>query len=549
MPTLTWLTREKDLHLAQKAPYRLLEHVPQLSYGDIDTDNMLIHGDNLDALKALLPYYAGKVKCIYVDPPFNTGGAFEHYDDNLEHSIWLGMMYPALELLWELLADDGAIIVNLDDSECSYCKVIMDEICGRKNYIVTITVEAATISSFKTVNIGPTEVCQYLLFYAKNKERFKYIPQYKHKKSVDLDHFSRFIVNIEDKAEQWIFKSINDEILEQLGYGDGSIQSRWIKIKSDLGEDEAKELVYEKAIDFALENSNRVFETKTLQKPAAWLQPHIIKSLDVEHVIELPREKLENLYIYKGRQVYFLGKGVKNINGVKGVSTPLSNLWNDIPTNNLQKEGGVSFPSGKKPEALLERVINMVSDKDNDIILDSFLGSGSTAAVAHKLGKRFIGIERGNQAKTHCQVRLKSVVDGEKSGISKAVNWQGGGGFRFYRLGDPVFDERGQISRSIKFPTLAAHIWFCDTKTPLHTKADSPLLGVHNGIAYYLLFNGILGDKRPDGGNVLTSKVLSGLPVHDGPKVIYGETSRLGSESLKAKQITFKQIPYDIKAR
>jgi adenine-specific DNA-methyltransferase len=165
------------------------------------------------------------------------------------------------------------------------------------------------------------------------------------------------------------------------------------------------------------------------------------------------------------------------------------------------------------------------------------------------MGRRYIGIEMGEHAVTHCAPRLQKVIDGEQGGISEAMNWKGGGGFRFYRLGASVFDESGKINEKIRFGTLAAHVWFCETKTPLTKKAKSPLLGIHDGTAYYLLFNGILGDKRPDGGNVLTGRVLQDIPVFDGPKVIYGETSRLGAERLRTGKITFKQIPYDIKAR
>ncbi|NLU13631.1 MAG: site-specific DNA-methyltransferase [Gammaproteobacteria bacterium] len=180
--------------------------------------------------------------------------------------------------------------------------------------------------------------------------------------------------------------------------------------------------------------------------------------------------------------------------------------------------------------------------------MDSFLGSGTTAAVAHKMNRRYIGIEMGEHAQTHCQTRLKKVVDGEQGGISKAVDWQGGGGFRFFKLGEAVFDEYGSLNSEIKFPTLAAHIWYLENKTPLQGQADSPLLGVDNGTAYYLLYNGILGDRRPQGGNVLTSAVLNELPdIQNQQKiVIYGESCRLGAARLQQANITFKQIPYDV---
>jgi adenine-specific DNA-methyltransferase len=202
-----------------------------------------------------------------------------------------------------------------------------------------------------------------------------------------------------------------------------------------------------------------------------------------------------------------------------------------------------------KPERLIQRVINIASNP-GDLILDSFLGSGTTAAVAHKMRRRYIGIEQVESSSALCVRRLQKVIDGENGGISEAVKWKGGGGFRFYRLGSQVFDEQGHINPAIRFDHLAAHVWFAETHTPLaHKRKRSPLLGVHGETACYLLYNGILGDKRPDGGNVLTRKVAAELPAHDGPKVIYGESSRLSAVALKQLGITFKQTPYDVKAR
>jgi len=201
-----------------------------------------------------------------------------------------------------------------------------------------------------------------------------------------------------------------------------------------------------------------------------------------------------------------------------------------------------------KPERLLRRILQIASN-EGDLILDSFLGSGTTAAVAHKMNRRYVGIEMGKHAETHCQPRLKKVIDGEQGGISKAVEWQGGGGFHYYRLGPTVFDEYGAIRPDIHFPELAAHIWYLETHAPLTECSNSPLLGIHNGTAYYLLYNGILGDRRPQGGNVLTGPILAELPAHDGPKVIYGESSRLGAARLQKENITFKQIPYDVRTR
>jgi adenine-specific DNA-methyltransferase len=163
--------------------------------------------------------------------------------------------------------------------------------------------------------------------------------------------------------------------------------------------------------------------------------------------------------------------------------------------------------------------------------------------------RRYIGIEMGDHAVTHCVPRLKKVIEGEQGGISEAVGWQGGGGFRFIRLGVPVFDESGHVAESIRFAPLAAHLWFIETGIPYLGPADSPFLGSHKGVGYYLLYNGILGDKRPNGGNILTGKTLASLPPHDGEKIVFGEGCRLSAERLQAKRITFRQIPYEIKAR
>ena len=239
----------------------------------------------------------------------------------------------------------------------------------------------------------------------------------------------------------------------------------------------------------------------------------------------------------------------------QGMSAP--SIWDDVALNQhasaeIEKLFGekAAFET-PKPERLLSRIIHIASHP-GDIVLDSFLGSGTTAAVAHKMGRRHIGIEMGEHARTHCLVRLQKVIDGEQGGISQAVGWTGGGGFRFCTLGEPAFDEHGRIHPEVRFATLAAYVWHFETGKPGEQAFDKPLLGVHDGTAYFLLYNGILGDRRPAGGNVLTHAVLADLKQnfpHAGPMVIYGESSRLGAARLAAEGITFKQIPYDVKMR
>ena len=214
-----------------------------------------------------------------------------------------------------------------------------------------------------------------------------------------------------------------------------------------------------------------------------------------------------------------------------------------------------------KPEQLIERVLHIATNP-GDLVIDSFLGSGTTAAVAHKMGRRYIGIEMGEHAVTHCAPRLRKVIEGEQGGISKAVGWKGGGGFRFYRLGPPAFDEEGHIRRDVRYPVLAAHVWFSETGRPWNGNGESSLLGLHDGRAYALLYNGILGDQRPAGGNVLTRATLAEIrrevaqscpePAREHPEyplTVYGEQSRLTPATLARERIDFKQTPYDVRAR
>lgn len=509
MPTLNWLNRNQALTLSTQAPYRLLEPVSELSHGDETSENMLIQGDNLDALKALLPYFAGKVKCIYIDPPYNTRSAFEHYDDNLEHSTWLSLMYPRLELLRDLLAEDGSIWVSIDDNEAHYLKVVMDEIFGRSNFVANVVWQK---------KYAPANDSLWL------SDNHDHIQVYATRKMI------------------WRPNKLPRSAKSNAAYKNPDNDPR--------GDWKASDYTCAKSAD----------ERPNLYYPIL----HPITGEEIwpnrTRVWAYGREQHE-----ENVRLDLLWWGTKKTNKIPAFKRFLSTvvddgivpqtiwLWNDVGhTQDGRREQivllGRNAFSTAKPEKLIEQILTIATNP-GDLVLDSFLGSGTTAAVAHKMGRRYIGIELGDHAVTHCVPRLQKVIEGEQGGISKAVNWQGGGGFRFYRLGEPVFAENGQINPAIRFETLAAHIWFSETRTPLPTAPDSPLLGVHQGTAYYLLYNGVLGDKRPDGGNVLTSKVLRSLPPFAGPKIIYGESSRFGPERLKKENITFKQTPYDVRAR
>ena len=513
MPLLDWLNKSHALKTAAKVPFRLLE--TGSSHGDVSSpnnDNWLIQGDNLEALKALLPFFAGRVKCIYIDPPYNTKSAFEHYDDNLEHSQWLSMIYPRLELLRELLAEDGSIWVSIDDNEAHYLKVVMDEVFGRGGFVAS-NVWQKRYSRENREAIG--DVHEYLLVYALKPELFK-----KRRNLVPLT---------EEQAK--VYRNPNNDP-----------KGRWRPVPMTAQEGHATpEQFYE-----VRSPSGKVFRPP---EGRCW------------GVAKATYEKL----LKEGR-IYFGKNGDAQPNIIRYLSeVPGVAPWTWWPSNEVghtdesKKEAMVLALQADtfgtpKPERLIERILHIATNP-GDLVLDSFLGSGTTAAVAHKMCRRWIGIEMGEHAVTHCLPRLEKVVAGEQGGISAAVNWSGGGGFRFFQLGQPVFLADGGINPEIRFPTLAAWLWYQETRAPwvpLAGAAPTPLLGLHEGTAYYLLYNGILGDRRPQGGNVLTGPVLATLDEwapHAGPRVIYGESSRLSPARLKALGITFKQIPYDIRAR
>ncbi len=508
MPLLHWLTRDKDIHAASETPCRLLEEVRELSCGERDTANMLIQGDNLDTLKALLPYYAGKVKCVFIDPPYNTRSAFEHYDDNLEHTKWLAMIYPRLELLRELLSEEGSIWVTIDDNEAHYLKVIMDEIFGRKNFVANVVWQKSHTRENRT---DISTVHDHLLVFAKQRDIWK---------------------NIRNPLPA------SDSQIDRFTNPDNDLRGNWASLPAHAKAEKGRR----QAQFFTITTPSG----REIDPPAGrcWL-----------YTEERFMEMVADNRIWFGQNGGNAPRVKKFLSEVRAGLVP-STIWfhTEVGTTGSAKlESTKLFPgdipfSTPKPERLIQRILQIATN-ENDLVLDSFLGSGTTAAVAHKMGRRYIGIEMGDHAMTHCAPRLQKVIEGEQGGISEAVGWKGGGGFRFYRLGVPVFDESGHVAPEIRFAPLAAHIWFLETGIPYSGSADSPLLGSHEGIGYYLLYNGILGDNRPEGGNVLSTKVLACLPPHDGPKVIFGEGCLLSDERLKSREIMFLQIPYDIKAR
>ncbi len=507
MPFLDWVNKAQAQRVAADVPYHLLQF--ESAHGDAGAENLLIQGDNLLALKALLPFYRGQVKCIFIDPPYNTQSAFEHYDDKLEHSQWLSMMQPRLVLLRDLLAEDGSLWVSIDDGEAHYLKVLMDEVFGRGNFVAEVIWQKRT-SRENRAAIGSNH--DTVLVFAK-----KPATEWKNSRNLLPPNDQGFSNPDSDSRGPW--RSIP---FSAQGYR----PNQMYEIVSPDGTQHSP------------------------PKGRCW------------GATEPEFRRLE-----REMRVYFpkAGAGKPRIKLFAGEEKGLvpTTLWfaSDVGDTEESKKEILSLfnedsPFGTpKPERLIQRVFH-IATQPGDLVLDSFLGSGTTAAVAHKMGRRYIGIEMGEHARTHCLPRLEKVIGGEQGGISTAVGWQGGGGFRFHTLGEPVFDADGGIHSAVRFAPLAAYLWHFETGQISQPAArptfDSPLLGVHQGTAYYLLYNGILGDRRPQGGNVLTSPVLAQLDAllaHAGPRVIYGETTRLGEARLREAGIVFKQIPYDIKAR
>jgi len=384
---LTWIGKGDE----PKLEPRILIENTEYSYGDTTTENILIHGDNLLALKALEQDFAGKVKCIYIDPPYNTGNAFEHYDDGVEHSLWLNLMKSRLMILKNLLSESGTIWITLDDNEVHYCKVMCDEIFGRSNFLGS-TVWQHSIqgkNDAKTFSLHHN----YLLVYGKS-EKFTLLK---------LPREEKHNVN---------YSNPDNDINGLWRSGDFRSPNLRENLKYDV-----------------VTPSGKIISPP--EKGWRWSKDKLLDKVRTGEIIFSKDETKITRKIYLSQQE---GRVPETIWFGEDCGT----------TREANTENKILFPNNPfgtpKPERLIKKVLQ-IATRENDLVLDSFLGSGTTAAVAHKMGRRYIGIELGEHAKTHCYPRLKAVVDREQGGISKAVNWQGGGGFKFYTLAPSLLKQ------------------------------------------------------------------------------------------------------------
>ena len=552
MPTLNWIGKEAVVRHHKDVPVRLLEPVPALSCGAADSGNLIVQGDNLHALKALLPRYAGQVKCIYIDPPYNTGNEGWAYNDNVNspeirkwlgevvgregetldrHDRWLCMMYPRLMLLRQFLREDGAIFVSIDDNEVAALRLLMDEIFGATSF-VACNVWQKRYSRENRGAIG--DVHEYLVVYAKNPVKFQEV---------------RNRVPIDEKQAA-VYKNPNNDP-----------KGRW----------------------------------QSISMTAQGFRPNQMYEIVAPNgKIHRPPEgrcwstvETEFLKLQADGRIYFGKDG----NGVPRIIRYLSDVEGFVPwtwwphdevghTDEAKKEiqsllGTQTAFDTPKPTRLIQRVIQ-IATQPGELILDSFSGSGTTGHAVLKQNaedggkRRFILVEMDETiAQTVTAERVKRVAQGYTNAKGQAVEGLGGG-FQFCRLSaEPLFDAQGQIRRDVTFAQLAEFVWFAETgsgyappsfrddavepgiqteglDSRLHGKdrlGMSPLLGVHEGRAIYLLYNGILKDKSVAGGNVLTGPVFDALPPFAGPKVIYAAANRMGARAAR-ENITFRQTPY-----
>ena len=383
------------------------------SYGDPGSVDAIVHAENLDAMRRLARAgFAGRFRCVYLDPPFNSGRRFAEYDDALEPEAWRAMMAERLAAARDLMSDDGAIFVEIDDTELGPLQLAMDGVFGREQRISTITVVRSAATGHKAINRGPVNVADYLLFYAKDRARFRYNPVVRERSRYDAA-YSTWLENPGDPIGSWRFRPLRGHLRSALGRAPSAAE------------------VHEHAVAHA-EHVVR-FAQPRYEAVSRAAQALIDRSRrEPDRVLRLARKGRKDMLLKGGNRILVLADKVVTREGRRMIVEPLTSVWDDIGFQGIAREGGVRFVRSKKPEKLVARVLAMATDP-GDWVLDAFLGSGTTAAVALKMGRRWVGIERGAHVDALCIPRLRSVVDGaDAAGVTRAFAWRGGGGFHVW---------------------------------------------------------------------------------------------------------------------
>lgn len=373
-------------------------------------ENLIIKGNNLLVISSLLKTHREKIKLIYIDPPYNTGDDEFLYNDSFNHSTWLSFMSNRLKLAHGLLKKDGFISIQINDVEYAYLKILLDEIFGMENFVSSICVKMSHLSGTKMAHKDKKipKIKEHILIYSKNKENVSINPFYipvEWKEA--FERYNSFLIknNFEDdNCNKWEVITLNEAL-----------------IKNSIDKNDQKKLN-----KFLIENSSLIFRTAR-NRSANY------SNFNPNEFTKVVKNNGEISFVYKGEDVSFTSDKIREFNGFKSPSTILGDIWTDIGINNLSNEGGVSLRFGKKPEKLIFRIISILSN-ENDIILDYHLGSGTTSAVAHKMGRKYIGIEQMEYIDSISMVRMNKVILGEETGISKEINWQGGGSFVYTEL-------------------------------------------------------------------------------------------------------------------
>lgn len=494
MPVLDWIGKKAVVNHHRDVPYRLIHCDKNNSVGDPDAGNLLVQGDNLEALKALLPYYASKVKCIYIDPPYNTGNEGWVYNDNVNspeikawlgdvvgkevedlsrHDKWLCMMLPRLRILKDLLSENGSIFISIDDNEGHYLKSLMDEVFGRGNLLTNVVWQK--IYTIKNSARHFSDMHDHILVFAKNINKWsrndlprteKQDKAYTNPDGDPRGPWKATPMHARNYYSKGLY-SINSPGGRQIAGPPGGTYWRY-------SEEKFEEMVSEDRIWWGEDGSNVPAQKRFLSEVQGGVVP-------------------TSWWTYDDT-----GHNAEAKNETRAIFDP----------------DGLSFLT-PKPERLVQQILQIATNP-GDLVLDSFLGSGTTAAVAHKMGRCYIGIEMGEHAVTHCVPRLKKVFEGEQGGISKNVGWKGGSGFRYCVLGERLFDAFGNVNPSVTFPDLAAHVFFCETGSPIPRRANAslPLIGTFQGRAIYLLHEADwAGIAEIGAGNVLTAQTVEKLQI------------------------------------